>query len=147
MSNRPAVYETVTLDHDGYSLTMRDRQICMDMTMRSLTKRTVKDIAESYGVSVEAIYKVTHKKDYKRFQKYLMEQVFEDMTQKAIVELDNMLEQSTSPSIKLKVIQTILSASGKMQNSHDVTVKVEQQETQLERERRILEMEKKLLED
>lgn len=150
-NNLPALpelekFSTVKLDYDGFRLTLKERDIALLMATRSTTKMTVQDIADSYGVTRDRIYKLARQDDFKRFQQHLLEEVFDELFGKAVQSLHDIMDNSKSDALKLKAIQMILSANGKFKHEHSITVEPPKkpmtlEELEVDRHRRILEIE------
>ena len=141
----PERFSTVKLDVDGFRLTLRDREIALLMTTRSTTKMTVDDIAEMYGVSRQMIYKLAKQEEFKKFQAYILEEIYSELFGKAVQELHDILDNSKSHSVKLKAVQLVFQSTGRLKQEHEIEVKQPKDLNQLERE--VLEMERELLED
>lgn len=148
-------FSSIKLDVDGFKLSLKERELALAMVVRCYTKETVQEIADRLGYSREALYKVIQRnEDFDRFQAYLYEQLFSDLYGKAVVVLHDIIDNSHSSSQKLKAVQLILQAHGKFKNEHNVTVEpkrdltLEELEQEMkEREAKIEQLEKELLED
>jgi predicted transcriptional regulator len=148
MANLPERFTTVKLDVDGFRLSPKERELALAMLVRSYTGETVEKIAERFDITRDGVYAIIKKNDdFKRFQAHIYDQLFEELFGKAVLVLHEILDTTKSPATQLKTVELILKASGRLTQETRVTVEANQQqiETQAERERRIIELEKELL--
>lgn len=148
MSNLPDRFEGVNLDIEGFKLSMRDREIAFAVLMRSYTGETMQEIADRFGMGRENLYRIINKPEVSTFQAQITEQVFSGLYQKAVFVLSDTLENAPT-ALKLKAVQLVLQASGKLKENHVHEIKPVKGKTlqELEEEMEVLQMEVELLDN
>lgn len=141
-------FSTIKLEHDGFKLNQKERELALAMLMRPYTKESVTTIAQRFGMSRVGVYEVIKKSngEFERFQAQLYDDMFQDLYGKAVFVLHEVL--ATAPtSQKLKAIQMILQASGKLKGETTLTLAPTRNITleELQKEAEVLEMERELL--
>lgn len=148
MSNLPDKFQGIKLDHEGFKLSTRDREIALAMLLRSYTGETVEEVATRFDMSRDNVYRIMKKEEFSIFQSVLYEEIFKGLYGKAVLVLSDVLENAPT-SQKLKAVQMILQASGKLKQevTHEIKPAKKQTLEDLQREADILEMELELLEE
>lgn len=128
-------------------LTENQRRCAEILATNEINKYTIPEIAEMLGVSERTVYRWKRDPAFIRYKNQISEEVMEDFLSDAYVQLRALLTEGKSEKTKLEAIKLILQNRGKLKdNGSGVTINVNQNETQEERERRIIEMERELLE-
>ncbi|MFX3624018.1 MAG: hypothetical protein ACE3JP_08255 [Ectobacillus sp.] len=144
-------FSTVKLDHDGFKLTLKEREIALAMLIRSQTGETVEQIGERFGMTRDGVYQIIKRNpDFKRFQAHILEEMFGALFGEAVLVLQEALSPKYPMSQRLKAVGYVLQSQGRLKNEHTLEVKQpktleELEAEQKERERQILELEKELL--
>lgn len=127
-------------------LTENQRRCAEILATNDVHKMTTEDIAEQLGVSTRTIYRWKRDPEFIRYKNQISDTVMEDFLSDAYVQLRALLTEGKSEKTKLEAIKLVLQNRGKLKDSSDgVTINVGTNETQEERERRIIEMERFLL--
>lgn len=125
-------------------LSLRDRQIGLMLATRSIHKKTMKEIAEDFGINRQRLYKIADRKDTKLFVKHIEERMFEELFGLAVIELKDIMEHEKSRSVKLKAVSLIMQASGRMKQEHIHELKQPMKSLD-ELEREVIELEEDVL--
>lgn len=146
-------FTSVKFAHDGFKLTPKERDLAIALAMRSYTGETVDQIAERFHMSRNGVYGIIRNNpDFKRFQHELTQLLFDEMLEEAKFVVRGMLREK-SPSMRFKAAELIFKSAGMLKS--ETTVKVEPpkqhmtldelEQEQEDRMRRIIELEKELL--
>jgi AcrR family transcriptional regulator len=128
-------------------LTLSQRRCAEILATNDLHKMTLAQVAEEVGVSERTIYRWKQDPDFIAYQNSIAEQAMEDFLAETYSTLKKLLREGKSEKTQLEAIKLVLQNRGKLKDTHEHTHEVKQTETQEERERRIIEMERELLEE
>jgi AcrR family transcriptional regulator len=127
-------------------LTLNQRRCAEILATNDIHKMTVQQIADEIGVDPRTIYRWKKDPEFVAYQNAIAEQAMEDFLTETYSKLKTLLREGKSEKTQLEAIKLVLQNRGKLKDTHEHTVSVANNETQEERERRIIEMERELLE-
>ena len=132
-------------------LTGSQRQCAEILATNDIDKKTIAEIAEEVGVTPRTIYRWKQDPVFIAYQNSIAERVMDDFLSETYAQLRTLLRSGRSERTKLEAIRMVLQNRGKLNEGNNVNVQVNNNgsanESQEERERRIIEMEQELLDD
>lgn len=132
-------------------LTGSQRQCAEILATNDIDKKTIAEIAEEVGVTPRTIYRWKQDPVFIAYQNSIAERVMDDFLSETYAQLRTLLRSGRSERTKLEAIRMVLQNRGKLNDGNNVNVQVNNNgsanESQEERERRIIEMEQELLDD
>ncbi|MEH7116891.1 phBC6A51 family helix-turn-helix protein [Neobacillus vireti] len=128
-------------------LTLSQRRCAEILATNDVHKMTIAQIANEIGVDPRTIYRWKKDPEFIAYQNSIAEQAMEDFLAETYTTLKQLLREGRSEKTKLEAIKLVLQNRGKLVDKQEHVHEMKQTETQEERERRIIEMEKRLLED
>ena len=132
-------------------LTLSQRRCAEILATNDIDKKTIAEIADEIGVAPRTIYRWKQDPEFIAYQNAIAERVMDDFLTETYAQLRTLLRSGRSERTKLEAIKMVLQNRGKLNEGNQVNVQVNNAnnngESQEERERRIIEMERELLED
>jgi AcrR family transcriptional regulator len=126
-------------------LTLSQRRVAEILATNDIHKMTVQEIADEVGVDPRTIYRWKKDPEFIKYQNAIADTAMEDFLTEAYTKLKTLLREGKTEKTQLEALKLVLQNRGKLKDTHDINVSTTQQETQEERERRIIEMENELL--
>jgi DNA-binding MurR/RpiR family transcriptional regulator len=128
------------------SLNEKQRQAAQIFATNDIHKKTVEQIAEEVGVSTRTLYRWKQDPEFIQYQNMVAEIAMEDIIAEAYAKLKVLMREGKSEKTQLEDLKLILQNRGKLVEKEVHIHDQNDKETQEERERRIIEMERELLE-
>ncbi|TMN23161.1 phBC6A51 family helix-turn-helix protein [Lentibacillus cibarius] len=129
-------------------LTDNQKRFAVLIASKPFHKMTQGQMAELVGISQVTASKYAHDPRIVEYAELVADKQLKKFTSTVYKELQDIIVNSKSEKNKIDAMKLFFQITGKLEESKNITHKIEQQdapETQRERERRIVEMEKELL--